>query len=274
MSAGHTHTYNYELTGFDLTAGILTGLTLCAVLQSAVLYQNFKPWFKEPNLKPLPSPRHFLGASMHSFFAMVVTCAVLTFTFSRLDFDHNPIIDYWGYNNVCILFDTAPSTYVAPIFWFFVAYLIVRFAVEDTKRLMQMKHLSLSLRRTSYGANVFLVAVAASFSLCLAIPPQENMVMHTSPFAALMIAFPLIFVMHCLQDQNRKMVVVVACTSFMVVSIVKFIFTFFTLLQLQDIGPIPGVISRPIDLLWLLFAVSLPFIMPTPTVDPLEKNFA
>ena len=47
MSAGHTHTYNYELTGFDLDKGILTGLTLCAVLQSAVLYQNFKPWFKE-----------------------------------------------------------------------------------------------------------------------------------------------------------------------------------------------------------------------------------
>ena len=274
MSAGHTHTYNYELTGFDLTAGILTGLTLCAVLQSAVLYQNFKPWFKNPNLLPLPSPERFLGASMHSLFAMIITGAVLSLTFSRLDFNNNPIIDYWGYNNICILFDTAPSTYVSPIFWFFVAYLIVRFAVEDTKRLMQMKHLSLSLRRSSYGANVFLVAVAASFSLCLAIPPQENMVMHTAPFAALMIAFPLIFVMHCMQDQNRKTSVVVACTSFMLVSLLKFIFTFFTLLQLQDIGPVPAFISRPIDLAWLLFAVSLPFIMPTPTIDPLEKNVA
>ena len=39
MSAGHTH---LELTGPELTAGILTGLTLCAVLQSVVLYQNFK----------------------------------------------------------------------------------------------------------------------------------------------------------------------------------------------------------------------------------------
>ena len=55
MSTGHAHTYNYELTGFDLTAGIFTGLALCAVLQSAVLYQNFKPWFKNPQLTPLPS---------------------------------------------------------------------------------------------------------------------------------------------------------------------------------------------------------------------------
>ena len=53
------------------------------------------------------------------------------------------------------------------------------------KAVMQMKHISVNLRRVSYGANVFLVAVAATFSLCLAIGPEENMVMHTSPFVAL-----------------------------------------------------------------------------------------
>ena len=47
MSAGHTH---LELAGSELTAGILTGLAMCAVLQSVVLYQNFKPWFKKPHL--------------------------------------------------------------------------------------------------------------------------------------------------------------------------------------------------------------------------------
>ena len=272
MSAGHTHTYNYELTGFDLTAGILTGLALCAVLQSAVLYHNFKPWFKKPHLTPLPSPERFLGASIHSFIAMVITGAVLTFTFSRVDFDQNPIIDYWGYNNVCILFDTPPSTYISPIFWFFVAYLIVRFAVEDTKRLMQMNHLSVSLKRASYGANVFLVAVAAIFSLCLAIPPEENMVLHTSPFVALMIAFPLIFVMHCLQDQNRKVIVIFACSVFMVVSIVKVIFALIALLQFEII--VPALISRPIDLIWLLLAITAPFVMPTPSINSLEKQIS
>ncbi len=274
MSAGHTHTYNYELTGFDLTAGILTGLALCAVLQSAVLYHNFKPWFKKPHLTPMPSPEHFLGASIHSFIAMVITGAVLTFTFSRVDLDQNPIIDYWGYNNVCILFDTPPSTYISPIFWFFVAYLIVRFAVEDTKRLMQMKNLSVSLKRASYGANVFLVAVAAIFSLCLAIPPEENMVLHTSPFVALMIAFPLIFVMHCLQDQNRKVIVIFACTVFMVVSIVKVIFALIALLQFEIFGPVPALISRPIDLIWLLLAITAPFVMPTPSINSFEKKIS
>ena len=272
MSTGHAHTYNYELNGIDLTAGIFTGLALCAVLQSAVLYQNFKPWFKNPQLTPLPSPERFLGASIHSFIAMVITGAVLTYTFSRVDFDQNPIMDFWGYNNVCILFDTPPSTYISPIFWFFVAYLIVRFAVEDTKRLMQMGHISDGLKRVSYGANVFLVAVAAVFSLCLAIPPEENMILHTSPFVALMIAFPLIFVMHCLQDQNRKFIVIVACTVFMIVSLVKVIFALIALLQFENFGPVPAFIARPIDLIWLLLAISAPFVMPIPSANSSKKQ--
>ena len=271
MSAGHTH---LELAGSELTLGILTGLAMCAVLQSVVLYQNFKPWFKKPNLTPMPSPERFLGAAIHSFVAMVFTSAVLTFTFSRLDFENNPIINYYGYNHVCILFDTAPSTYVTPIFWFFVAYLIVRFAVEDTKRLMQMKHISVNLRRVSYGANVFLVAVAATFSLCLAIGPEENMIMHTSPFVALMIAMPLVFVMHCFQDQNRKMIFIVACTLFMIVSIIKVIFASIALIQFENVGPVPPSISQPMDLIWVLMALTAPFLMPVPSIDSSEKQVA
>ena len=271
MSAGHTH---LELTGPELTAGILTGLTMCAVLQSVVLYQNFKPWFKNPHMEPMPSPERFLGAAIHSFVAMVLTSAVLTFTFSRLDFDNNPIINYYGYNHLCILFDTAPSTYVTPIFWFFVAYLIVRFAVEDTKRLMQMKHISVNLRRVSYGANVFLVAVAATFSLCLAIGPEENMVMHSTPFVGLMIAMPLVFVMHCFQDQNRKMIFVVGCTVFMTVSIIKVIFASIALIQFENFGPVPPSISQPMDLIWVLMALTAPFLMPVPSIDPSEKQDA
>ena len=127
---------------------------------------------------------------------------------------------------------------MTPIFWFFVAYLIVRFAVEDTKRLMQMKHITANLRRVSYGANVFLVAVAATFSLVLAIGPEENMVIHSTPFVGLMIAMPLVFVMHCFQDQNRKMIFVVGCTVFMTVSIIKVIFASIALIQFENFGPV------------------------------------
>ena len=47
--------------------------------------------------------------------------------------EHTALIEWFGYNNVCIVFDTPPSTYVCPMYWFVVGYLAVRFAVEDTE---------------------------------------------------------------------------------------------------------------------------------------------
>ena len=76
---------------------------------------------------------------------------------------------------------------------------------------------------------IFLVAVEIyfTFSLVLAIGPEENMFMHSIIFVGLMIALsknmPLVFVMHCFQDQNRKTIFVVGCTVFMTVSIIKVI---------------------------------------------------
>tara|TARA_R110002126_G_scaffold164211_3_gene312085 strand:- start:4896 stop:5705 length:810 start_codon:yes stop_codon:yes gene_type:complete len=263
MSAGHI-----ELAGSELTAGILTGFALFAVLETAVLYCNFRPWFKNPTLSPGPSPERYLGASIHSFVAMVITGGILTLVFSHLDFENNPINEQYGYNNICILFDSAPATYISPIFWFFVAYLIVRFAVEDTKRLVQMQHISRGLKSASYASNVFLVTVAAAFSLCLAVAPEENMLIHTAPFVALVIAFPLVFVMHCLQDPTRTRRYIVATGFFMVISTIKASFTIIALAQFEGIGHVPASIAQPVDVLWTLMALSAPFLMPTPSIKP------
>ncbi|MEP0942455.1 MAG: hypothetical protein ABJH63_05110 [Rhizobiaceae bacterium] len=269
MSAGHI-----ELTGSELTTGVLTGLAMCAVLQPAVLYQNFKPWFKQPNLTPGPSPERYLGASIHTFVAMVITGAVLTNVFSHLDFEHNPISEFYGYNNICVLFDSPPSTYISPIFWFFAAYLIVRYAVEDTKRLVQIKHIGAGLRRTSYGANIALVIAAAAFSLCLAVPPEENMIIHTSPFVVLVLAFPLAFVLRSLQDSNRTQFYLAATCSFMAISILKATFTVIALAQIEGYRHVPAEIAQPVDIIWTLMALSAPFLAPIPKIDPFEKQIA
>ncbi|MCJ8325322.1 MAG: hypothetical protein HRU29_15465 [Rhizobiales bacterium] len=266
MSTGHV-----ELAGLELTMGILTGLVLFVILETAVLYFNFGPWFKKPNLSPGPSPERYIGAAIHSFVAMVVTGGILTLVFSNLDFENNPITNWYGFNNICILFDSAPSTYISPVFWFFVAYLIVRFAVEDTKRLVQMQHISSRLRSASYASNVFLVIVAAAFSLCLAVAPEDNMYLHTAPFIGLVVAFPLIFVMHCFQDPNRTNKYIVAAGLFMTVSIVKSCFLIIALIQFEGFRHVPVSIAQPVDVFWTLMALSAPFLMPPPKIIPTEQ---
>ena len=51
------------------------------------------------------------------FWALVIIGAWLTIYYSEIDFQNNPLFHMFGYNNICILFDAYPSTYVLPSIW-------------------------------------------------------------------------------------------------------------------------------------------------------------
>jgi hypothetical protein len=243
------------------TPGIMTALALFLLLEPAVIFLNFKPWFLNPNHPTPPQPERFFKASIHSFLAMVITGAILTTVFSGIDYTHTPLIDWYGYNNICIVFDTKPSTYISPVYWFFVGYLLVRYAIEDTRRVVQLTQIGPIVKAVSYAANVILVLVAAFFSLCLAIGPSDNMFAHTVPFVALVLAFPLVFVMHCLQHQERSPLYIAAVITFTVLS---FLNATFILIALVTHHHLPVGIAQTVDILWLLFALPAPFLTPPP----------
>jgi hypothetical protein len=243
------------------TPGIVTAVALFLLLEPAVIFLNFAPWFLNPNHPTPPRPERFFQASIHSFLAMVATGTILTAYFSGIDYAHTPLIDWYGYNNICIVFDTKPSTYISPVYWFFVGYLLVRYAIEDTKRVVQLTGIGPIVKAISYAANVILVLVAAFFSLCLAIGPGDNMIAHTVPFVALVLAFPFVFVMHCLQYEERSILYVAAVTAFVVLSLLN---VAFILIALTTHNHLPVRIAQTVDILWLLFAIPAPFLMPPP----------
>jgi hypothetical protein len=240
------------------TAGIITAVALFLMFEPAVVFLNFAPWFLNPNNPIAPRPERFFHASVHSFIAMVVTGTILTTYFSSIDFAHTPLMDWYGYNNICIVFDTKPSTYISPVYWFFVGYLLVRYAIEDTERMLKSTSIGPVVKAISYAANVLLVLVAAFFSICLAIGPDDNMVAHTVPFVALVLAFPLIFTMHCLQRQERSIWYVSAIVAFVVLSLLN---ATFILTALATHNHLPASIAQTVDILWLLFAISAPFLI-------------
>jgi hypothetical protein len=241
--------------------GIIAAVALFFLLEPAVIYLNFKPWFLNPNHPTPPQPERYFKASIHSFLAMIATGAILTTFFSGLDYSHTPLIDWYGYNNICIVFDTKPSTYISPVYWFFVGYLLVRYAIEDTRRVVQLPHIGPMLKAISYAANVILVLVAAFFSLCLAIGPSDNMFAHTVPFVALVLAFPLVFVMHCLQQKARSPLYIAAVATFAVLSLLNATFISIALITHHHL---PVSIAQTVDILWLLFALPAPFLMLPP----------
>jgi hypothetical protein len=250
-------------------AGMVTAVALFLLFEPAVIFLNFTPWFLHPNHPTAPRPERFFHASVHSFIAMVATGAILTTYFSGIDYAHTPLIDWYGYNNICIVFDTKPSTYIAPVYWFFVGYLLVRYAIEDTKRVVKLPHIGTMVKVISYTANVLLVMVAAFFSVCLAIGPGENMVAHTIPFVALVLVFPLVFTMHCLQSKERSLGYIAAIAVFGVISLLN---ATCILTALVTHRHLPVSIAQPIDILWLLFAIPAPFLMPSPPLDSPNGN--
>jgi hypothetical protein len=243
--------------------GILTGIILFLVLESAILYFTFKPWFHNPNL-PSPLPERYFHAAIYSFVAMVVTGGILTLAFSGTNLKTTPLMAYYGYNNVCVVFDSPPSTYICPVYWFFVAYLIVRYAVEDTKRLLQLTTIGSGEKAAAYGINVVLVLVAAFFSLCLAIRPELDMMGHTLPFVALVLILPLVFLMHCIQCRQRTNKYLLGVGVYMVLSLVKAVFDLYALTSGSHVPP---AVAQGVDLLWLACALGAPFLVPAPVAQ-------
>ena len=159
--------------------GIGVGLIMYFVLEPLILWYFFQPWIVNPSKRKSPPPDFYLHAAMYSFFAMVLTAVVLTKTFSTIDEANTPLMQWFGYNNICVYFDTAPSIYICPIYWFTVACLVVSFVKEDSKRVHHLAHVGRWHKRLALAGNVAFAIVAAAFSLCLAIPPEDDMIMHT-----------------------------------------------------------------------------------------------
>lgn len=240
--------------------GILVAIGMFLVLEPLVLYLTFKRWFHNPNA-PLPSPERFFHAAIYSFGAMIFTGAILTRFFSGVDMANNPIIRFWGYNNVCVVFDSPPSTYICPVYWFFIGYLLVRYAIEDTKRLMALGSSSVTEKRVGYAVNVALVLVAAFFSLCLAIRPEDDMYGHTLPFVALLVVLPLTSVMHCWLRRDRTTLHVTFVSVYTLLSFAK---VFFDIYGLSTGTHVPVKLAHPVDIVWTLCAIAAPFLIPPP----------
>eukprot|EP01043_Picozoa_sp_COSAG02_P069881 COSAG02_NODE_12159_length_1588_cov_2.109543_1_plen_212_part_01 len=190
---------------WDNIGGIALGWVMFLTLEPLVMWVNFAPWIINPARRPKPTPERYLHACVHSFVAMVVTGGVLFVGFSEARFhkEDTALVQWFGYNNVCIVFDSPPSTYVCPIFWFAVGYLAVRFAYEDTaQRIAPMTHVSKSHKRFAKAANGVFALVCSFFSLCLAIRPEDDMITHSGPFVALVLD-EIKLALHKAKAENR-----------------------------------------------------------------------
>ena len=130
-----------------------------------------------------------------SFWVLVIIGSWLTLYHSDVDFQNNPLMHMFGFNNICILFDTYPATYVLPSVWVISFLLLVSYIITSWIRVYQ-KYLLSTVSNRSF--TLFTICTTVEFtSLCLfttvfSIPPEESMIFHIAPFTCLILALSLL----------------------------------------------------------------------------------
>jgi len=92
------------------------------------------------------------------FWIVVISGIVLTRFFSDVVLEKSLLVEVFGYNNICVYFDTPPSTYVLPFLWAFTLVLMLTYIVVHWLHMraeVQEGTLSPSLYKTLTGLKVF-----------------------------------------------------------------------------------------------------------------------
>jgi len=129
------------------------------------------------------------------YFIWFVICGyIVTMTWSDFDPEDNPILNRFGINNVCVLFDDPPFSLFASTLWFPAQILLLSFELFDYIRVRDHYLDGDDRYPVSKGFFVYYTISTAIESLSVvcfgqvfATSPTEHIYMHTWPFTMLLI---------------------------------------------------------------------------------------
>ncbi len=129
------------------------------------------------------------------FWLLVAIGAWLTINYSNVDFQNNPLFHMFGYNNICILFDAYPSTYVLPSIWVINFLLLTSYIIASWLRIYEaylvLKVTTLDFTLFSISSGIELISIIL-FTTVFSITPEESMFFHIGPFTFLILALSLL----------------------------------------------------------------------------------
>mmetsp|Transcript_19568 Transcript_19568/g.26860 ORF Transcript_19568/g.26860 Transcript_19568/m.26860 type:complete len:827 (+) Transcript_19568:134-2614(+) len=249
--------------------GIIVGYVIYFSLLTIIVTCKFSNSLKNPNKSTQTiSPEDYFQTAVLSLCSMIITGIILTSVWSHVNYHDNPLIQFYGYNNICIVFDTSPSTFVMPVCWFFTGFFLVCYAVADSKRIWRLPKLSKFCRVVSQMVDILLIFVASFGSLFVSIQPEQDMIAHTVPFLSLIIILPCVYAVHCWQSCQRSWTYVLAVVLYGAFSAVK---ASLTIIALATKHHLSADWAQRVDIIWLLLAIPAPFLMPPPA-EPVRND--
>lgn len=129
------------------------------------------------------------------FWVLIIVGAFLTINFADVNYDDNPLINMFGYNNICILFDSFPATYFLPMLWSINFMLLFSYISLSWYRVYQMylfdNYPKANFRIFSIFSIFEYIGLIFFSGVFAANPHHEGMFLHTIPFTFLIFALSL-----------------------------------------------------------------------------------
>lgn len=146
------------------------------------------------------NPEIFRIIAYVAFWIMVGISSILTLIFVPHEtIEHSPIVQTFGYNTLCILFDYPPGNYVATVIYSFVGLSLdvyIFLIWIRTVKAYQQKIVTYKFMLFATIASVFELFLLSAFPLVFVIPPYKSMIGHTIPF----MGFELFLVLNAMHN--------------------------------------------------------------------------
>lgn len=139
-----------------------------------------------------------LRVVVYVFFTVIMLVGYLiTTTFSEHAIHHNTLKDLWGYNNLCVVFDHPPATYVLPTLYAVNLFFIALYFASSWLR-CRSEHQSGKISKRGFTG--YTIVTSYEFlAFCIlatvfAVSPDENLIMHALPFINFIIGLSMLSV--------------------------------------------------------------------------------
>ena len=217
------------------------------------------------------------------FIVFAAIAAFVTINYSDLDFNDNPVINRFGANSICVMFDLPPFSLFGSTLWFPAVVLLLSFEVFDFIRfqdhyLCDDRHADDHDDKDHYFiTNCFYVYYTAStlvessavilFAQIFATAPTEHLYMHTWPYLMFTFGFYLLILKRFLYLWKvgivHKWYSVLWMALLSVSTVYKFVYMLLTLygIELYSMYPWMAVVEEVNSHLWHFMTLIAPPII-------------
>lgn len=215
----------------------------------------------------IQDPNTYLQASGEVIATTLVICWILSFIFNPDVFQHNPLKERLGYNDLCVGWDTMPANIIGVAGTTIGCYLSLRFVSLNHTRteLLQDSISDRTKRYVQFTSKIFGFS-AAMMPIIFVIQPTDSVYGHSLPFmlfiassAAVLLGRFLVF-QHELSQVKAVYITLYCIVSFLFPIILIAEYVYFSVNGRKS--PWPGTITMIVDYSWFALMTVMPFMLP------------